>query len=242
MYYENDMEKLKNLILKAVNFTGYTISRSDYSRLYSVLNQFDIDLVLDVGANIGQFGSSLRASGYKGKIVSFEPLEDAHTQLKKLSKTDIKWKAHPRVAVGDCDGKIEINIAGNSESSSILPMLELHSDVAKGSAYIGKVLVNIVKLDSVAQQYIHNSKSPFLKIDTQGYEWAVLDGSKEILPRIKGILCELSLVELYKGQHLWIDILNRLENEGFTLWSIQRGFTDRISGRTLQIDATFFRI
>ena len=81
-----------------------------------------------------------------------------------------------------------------------------------------------------------------MKIDTQGYEWAVLDGAKKILPRIKGILCELSLVELYKGQHLWMDLLNRLENEEFTLWSIQRGFTDRISGRTLQIDATFFRL
>ena len=62
------MQKLKNLILKAVNVTGYTISRSDYSRLYSVLDQFDIDLVLDVGANIGQFGSSLRHSGYKGRL------------------------------------------------------------------------------------------------------------------------------------------------------------------------------
>ncbi|TLU87935.1 MAG: FkbM family methyltransferase [Chlorobium sp.] len=236
------MQKLKNLILKAVNVTGYSISRNEYSRLYSVLDQFDIDMVLDIGANIGQFGSSLRHSGYKGKIVSFEPLEDAHTQLKKLSKKDKKWAAHPRVAVGDCDGKIEINIAGNSESSSILPMLKLHSDVEKGSEYIGKVLVNIVKLDSVAQQYIHNSKNPFLKIDTQGYEWAVLDGAKEILPRIKGILCELSLVELYEGQRLWMDMLNRLKNEGFTLWSIQRGFEDRISGRTLQIDATFFRL
>ncbi|MBV5329566.1 MAG: FkbM family methyltransferase [Chlorobium sp.] len=233
---------LKKIVLGLINASGYVVSKNDLNHLCSSLNKFNIDLVLDVGGNKGQFSSSIRRFGYKGDILSFEPLKDAHDQLTKISKFDKKWEVYPRIAVGSHDGKIEINVAGNSVSSSILPMLKSHSDVAKGSEYVGKESVNIITLDTVSKKYLNNSIYPFLKIDTQGYEWEVLDGAKEILPLIKGILCEMSLVELYKGQHLWIDILNRLEKEGFTLWSIQKGFTDTKYGRTLQFDATFFRL
>ncbi len=81
-----------------------------------------------------------------------------------------------------------------------------------------------------------------MKIDTQGYEWNVLDGAEETLSKLKGLHCELSLVQLYEGQRLWLELLGRLEKEGFTLWNLQPGFTDTTSGRTLQVDATFFRV
>lgn len=236
------MKILKKNILKIIDKLGYVVSKNDLIQLCSSINKFNIDLVLDVGANKGQFSSSIRRFGYNGKIVSFEPLINAHDQLSKIAGVDPKWEVYPRIAIGDHDGKIEINVAGNSVSSSILPMLKSHSDVAKKSEYIGKEVVDIYKLDSISKQYVMNAISPFIKIDTQGYEWQVLDGAKEILPRIKGILCEMSLVELYKGQHLWMDILNRLEKEGFSLWSIHRGFTDIRNGRTLQLDATFYRL
>ena len=83
---------------------------------------------------------------------------------------------------------------------------------------------------------------PFLKIDTQGYEWQVLDGARESLSQCQGVLCELSLVPLYEGQCLWMEMIQRLESGGFTLWSIQKGFTDLRDGRTLQVDAIFLRI
>lgn len=233
---------IKRNILKVIDKLGYAISKNDLSQLCLSLKKFNIDLVLDVGANKGQFSSSIRRFGYQGKIVSFEPLKNAHDQLIRISKDDDKWDVYQRIAVGDHDGQIEINVAGNSVSSSILPMLKSHSDVAKGSEYVGKESVDICKIDTVSRQYINEAKCTFLKIDTQGYEWEVLDGAKDLLPNVKGILCELSLVELYKGQHLWMDILNRLENEGFTLWSIQKGFTDTKNGRTLQLDATFYRV
>jgi len=121
-------------------------------------------------------------------------------------------------------------------------MMESHSLAEQGSAYIGTEKTPIVRLDSVASIYLEKSHQPFLKIDTQGYEWQVLNGACAILPRLKGILCELSLIPLYEGQRLWLDIIYDLQSKGFTLWSIQRGFTDQRDGRTLQVDATFFRI
>jgi hypothetical protein len=143
--------------------------------------------------------------------------------------------------VGDQDGLIDINIAGNSESSSVLPMLDLHRSAANGSAFVGIEKVPICRVDSVVPQYLTLARNPFLKIDTQGFEWQVLDGARENLSKFQGVLCELSLIELYQGQKLWMDLIHRLEMEGFILWSIQRGFTDPRDGRTLQVDATFFR-
>ena len=206
------------------------------------LRQFKIDLVLDVGANTGQFASEIRQGGYTGKIVSFEPLSKAHSELLSSSAMDYMWEAHPRCALGDHNGEIEINIAGNSFSSSILPMLESHRSAAPESAYEGKERAPIKTLDAVAGQYLKDAQAPFLKIDTQGFEWLVLDGARDTLPQIKGILVELSLVPLYGGQHLWREVIDRLEAEGFTLWALTPGFSDQVSGRSLQVDGVFYRI
>lgn len=120
--------------------------------------------------------------------------------------------------------------------------MESHSSAAERSAYVGVEKVQLFKLDSVAPAYLAKSRRPFLKIDTQGFEWQVIDGAVASLPKIHGILCELSLVPLYESQRLWMDMIQRLESEGFTLWSIQKGFTDPRDGRTLQVDTFFFRL
>lgn len=206
------------------------------------LNHFDVDLVLDVGANVGQFATELRSIGYKGSLISFEPLSVAHAALSNAARRDQHWYVYPRSAIGDYDGEIEINIAGNSVSSSILPMAELHSSAAEGSAYVGVENVPIHRLDSVAPEYLSKSRRPFLKMDTQGFEWQVIDGAAATLPKFRGILCELSLFSLYDGQHLWLEMIHRLETEGFSLWSIQPMFCDPRDGRTLQVDAIFFRL
>ena len=152
------------------------------------------------------------------------------------------WEAYPRCALGDHNGEVEINIAGNSFSSSILPMLESHRSAALKSAYEGKEVVPIKTLDAVAGPYLKDARAPFLKIDTQGFEWLVLDGARDTLPQIKGILVELSLVPLYGGQHLWREVIDRLESEGFTLWAFKPEFSDQVYGRTLQVDGIFYRI
>lgn len=238
---------IKKIIKKIINSAGYATypiesNANPAFQLLLGLKHFKVDMILDVGANIGQFASELRSIGFQGQIVSFEPLSEAHHVLSKSVSEDPLWVAHPRCAIGDHDGEIKINISGNSYSSSILPMLESHSAAAPNSAYVSSENAPIFKLDTVAPNYLQQANNPFLKIDTQGFEWQVLDGSISTLPQICGILCELSLVELYKGQHLWQEIIQRLESLGFTLWMIQRGFSDPRNGRALQIDVVFFRL
>lgn len=231
---------------KLINFLGYDLRRlttgSNKSlQLIKAFNRFKVDTVIDVGANKGQFASELRSFGYKDRIISFEPLSSAYAELKKNSLRDSLWTIHTRCAIGDFDGEIKINISGNSVSSSLLPMLDTHSSAAIGSAYVNSEDASIFKLDTIAPPYIKESRNTFLKIDTQGYEWQVLDGALDVLPNVCGVLCELSLIPLYEGQSLWLDIIQRLENDGFTLWALQNGFTDPRDGRSLQVDAIFFR-
>lgn len=219
----------------------YSALASPTAQIVCSLKKFGIDLILDVGANQGQFASGLRDGGYSGGIISFEPLSEAHRILHDLSKKDAQWRVHPRCALGDSNGEVEINISENSVSSSILPMLAYHKEAAPGSIYRGRESVPIATLDSVASGYINNSSTTFLKIDTQGFEWQVLDGARATLPNVRGILLELSLVPLYEGQRLWREINSRLEGEGFVLWALQPGFTDPYDGRTLQFDGIYYR-
>ena len=212
------------------------------TQIFDSLSYINANIVFDIGANIGQFGQELRQAGYNGNIVSFEPLSEAHNQLSNSAISDSAWIIHPRVALGDHDGEVEINIANNSVSSSVLPMLGLHSSAAVDSYYVSSETTPLARLDSISEIYLNSESRPFIKIDTQGFEWQVLDGSKETLLRARGVLIEMSLVPLYEKQRLWRDLIDRMEASGLTLWSIHKGFTDPRNGRLLQVDVVFLRL
>jgi FkbM family methyltransferase len=240
------MKKLISLIRKFAKFFGILIiknssSNSPEKQLSTILNLLNIDVVFDIGANEGQFAREIREHGYSGKIISFEPLTSARKNLLSFAKRDPGWKVHEQSAIGEQDGEIEFHISGNSVSSSILPMLKSHSSAAEGSAYVGSERVKIFMLDSLANRYLDKNYNLFIKIDTQGYEWQVLDGATETLKCAQGLLCELSLVPLYHEQRLWRDIVDRLDRQGFMLWALQKGFTEPSTGQSLQMDGIFVR-
>ena len=115
---------MKSFVRKALRSCGYELHRHrpDSNPLFSTfkaLEHFGVDLVLDVGANTGQFAAKLRSAGFAGEIVSFEPLAAEHRQLVSAASRDPKWHVHERGAVGNRDGEITINVAGNSVSSSV---------------------------------------------------------------------------------------------------------------------------
>jgi len=238
---------LKAPFKRSLSRVGISIHRksvylNDDIQIRRSLSHFNIDTVFDIGANVGQFATELRQAGYKGKIISFEPLSVAYQQLTDRAACDPLWLIHPQAAIGHIDGETEINISARPTSSSLLNMLSNHTISAPDSKYIGKEKVPINRLDSIANIYLDNSKKYFIKIDTQGFEWQVLDGAVETLKNATGVLCEVSLVPLYDGQRLWLDILERLNQEGFSLWAIQKAFVDESNGRQLQANAIFFKI
>jgi FkbM family methyltransferase len=225
-----------------IDLKRYNVQTSEAARMQQLLDYHKIDLVLDVGANVGQYAKSLRDLGYSGRIVSFEPLSSAYSQLKTASKKDLLWEIAPQTAIGNQEGEIIINIAGNSQSSSALPMLDAHLESAPESAYSGSETVKLSRLDTIAKDYIKSeTKSIFLKIDVQGLEKQVLEGATAILPLVKGIKLELSLVPLYEGQVLFKEMIDIVEKLGYELYGIEPGFTAEKTGRMLQMDGIFFK-
>jgi FkbM family methyltransferase len=238
---------LKQLAKAASRAAGFDLQRfhpatSRVAQQKAMLAHHGIDLILDVGANVGQYGLELRREiGYTGRIVSFEPMKSAHETLCRTAAKHVLWSVAPRAAIGAAEGTVTLNISRNVVSSSVLPMLSTHSDVAPASRYVGTEVVSVTTLDAIAPEYLRPDSAVLLKIDTQGYESEVLDGAARTLERVRGLQLELSLVPLYAGQKLMPELISRVSALGFELWGADCAFADPSSGRTLQIDATFFR-
>jgi FkbM family methyltransferase len=215
----------------------YTSQKLRHQLLFS---QLPIDLVLDVGANTGQFVHQCRAAGYKGKIISFEPSAAAHASLLQSAAADRLWTVADRMALGATTGEAEINIAANSYSSSLLPMLDSHLAAAPHSAYLQKEKVPLRRLDDVVAatapgRYI------FLKLDVQGYESQVLAGATQLLNHTLAVQLEMSLLPLYEGETLMPQMHAAITAKGFDLWDLEPSFRDPVTGRLLQLDAIFIR-
>jgi FkbM family methyltransferase len=199
--------------------------------------QAGIETVLDIGANKGQFGQSLRRQGYRETVVSFEPLETAHAILCTAARRDPRWIIAPAMALGVYDGWGEINIAINLASSSLLSVTERSVRAAEVSGFVGVQPVQIRRLDAVM---LPEWKGPYgMKLDTQGTELQVLKGAPETLARTRLIIAEMSLTELYGGGTKLVDLYAFLEKNGFRCISLIPGFCDNDRQELLQVDGIF---
>jgi len=238
----NIRASIKNLLLKA----GYDAVRTDNfvkyppARQTKLLKDRGINLIFDVGANTGQFAGSMRKLGYTGKIVSFEPLSNAYKELQKQAAIDPAWET-VNVALGDEEGEKEINISGNSYSSSLLDMKEKHLEASQSAKYIGKETIVIKTMDSIFPQYFTEGDKLFLKLDTQGYERFVLEGAAKSLEQVICVRMEMSLTTLYEGELLMPDMVNWMMENGFVLWSLEDEYHNPETGQLLQVNGLFVR-
>lgn len=219
----------------------YSIANSHDLRRQQLLGSITIDLVLDVGANSGQYGKQLRKDGYKGKILSFEPIASVYNDLKNRVGADGNWDCI-KTAIGNSTDDVTINISRNLVSSSILEMEAKHLENAPESLYIGQEIVQQTTLDDIIlKNELYKNSNIYLKIDTQGYEMQVLTGAEQSFKHIKAIEVELSLVSLYQGQSLLPELLALLYSKGYILYSINDAFVSKKNGQVLQIDGIFVR-
>lgn len=205
-----------------------------------LIQWLEVDLVVDVGAGIGQYGTALRKMGYTGRIVSFEPLPSARAKVEARAAEDPAWSVLP-YALGESDGSTILHVAGNSGSSSILDMLDRHREAAPVSAYVGEERVPVRRLDGVLDQVLGSASRPFLKLDVQGYELAVLRGAGDRLSTFPAVQLELSTVPLYAGAPLRGEVEAFLAAAGYVLAGVKQGFSDPNTGQMLQLDGIFLR-
>jgi FkbM family methyltransferase len=216
-------------------------AKSPPAQLVALLGHFRIACVLDVGANVGQYGSMLREWGYSGRIVSFEPQAAAHGALERRAAADPDWQVAPPMALGARAGQVELAVSAESDMSSVLPQGALLRQVSPSSAVVAKETVPLCRLDEVAGPYLRPDERAFLKIDVQGYEAEVLAGAQALLDHLTGIQLEMSLVPLYEGERGFRDLLDDLGALGFEPWLFLPGYFERKLARQLQIDGVFMR-
>jgi FkbM family methyltransferase len=235
---------IRHSLRSVVEATGHQIRKTDvyssqrlrYRRLFSLL---DLNLILDVGANAGQFATLCRTIGYRGNILSFEPSSTAYQKLLAAASSDPLWTV-AGVALGATTGEAEINVSADSFCSSILPMLDSHLSAAPRSGYLHKEKVSIRRLDDVLPPPAFTSKA-LLKLDVQGFELQVLTGAPRILSQALAVQLEMSLLPLYQGETLMPEMSATMCNHGFQLWDLEPSFRDPATGRLLQVDGIFVR-
>lgn len=238
---------LRRVVKRAVQLFGYDIRRLDdrsdpTKRLPLLIHSHRVSTVIDVGANVGDYGAGLRREGFAGPIFSFEPVSEQWEALRDRAAPDDLWTPL-HYALGDSTTEVTINVAMNKgASSSIMSMLPRHEQAAPEARFFRTERVSQHRLDEVASELgLDNHDRIFMKVDVQGYEDRVLAGAAQLIHRIIGIQIEMSFVPLYEGSMLFRQMLDWMEKHGFHLELMIPVFSDPSTGADLQVDGIFFR-
>lgn len=231
---------LRNLGRKAgleVRISGPN-SRDDL-RLLHFLDLRMVNTVLDVGANNGGFARMLLDAGFKGRIISFEPLPRAHAELSAAAQAIENWSVAPRMALSNENGMARFNVTCGDTSSSLLEPLESFISDTPHVKVSEVIEVPTRRLDDL-EGIEFNPARTLLKLDVQGGEAKVLAGADCSLPSMAGILSEMSLMPLYAGQPDWIAIDTEISRHGFEIWDVWPGYRSPKTRRLTQVDGLYF--
>jgi len=235
----NARKKLRtNSIARSVRERALSLksaSCSPFDSLVKNIENYKINCVVDVGANVGQFGLDIRRHGYKGQLVSFEPVAESFDALLRTIKNRQPWKAI-QLGLGSSESELTMNVSRNDGlSSSLLDMKSLHISNFPESKVISNQTVQISSLDIQLNKLGIDPRSLLLKIDVQGYEAEVLKGASESLTKIPLCYLEVSLQPLYEGEITLFPILSLLSISGHEVIDVYRGVQDG-DGNLLQLD------
>jgi FkbM family methyltransferase len=188
--------------------------------LRRVFRRLDVDLVLDVGANEGQFRDFLRTHvGYEGWVASFEPVADAFAAMETRAAKEARWRVFP-VALGAADGKAAFHVSRHSTLSSFRePRFDQSLHVAEKRQVARTVEVEVRTLDALwpAIAETTGARRPYLKLDTQGFDLEVLRGSEAALQQVVALQFEASVVPMYREMPTYMEMISHLNARKFVL-------------------------
>ncbi len=240
------MRAAKRLVSSALLPFGYQIvKRQDVHSLKEHLRYVfadqQVDCVIDVGAHRGDYGSFLRAAGYGGRIISFEPVERSYRELSRNCAGDATWTA-VRLALGSREETREIAVTDFSEFSSFRTFSAFGSEAfAAQSRVEHRERVDVRRLDAVLPQLLEvDTQRIFLKLDTQGWDIEVLEGASGCLDRIVALQLEVSARPIYEGVPSYLEALGYATSLGFHLTDAVPVVRDR-RNRVIEFDCVLAR-
>lgn len=210
--------------------------------LRKLLAKLDINCVIDVGANRGQYGLVLRQLGYRGLIASFEPLKENYRVLESVARQNRPWKVFP-CALGALSGQLLINVARETVFSSFLKPTKESLRRFPNNLVVQTEEVEIRRLDEVFEQCVSELESPrvFLKMDTQGYDLEVLRGATCALERTLALQTEMSFQSIYFDMPTFVDSLRELLSRGFEVSDFVPVTYDAEELRVVEMDCLMVR-
>ena len=204
------------------------------------LERLDIKAVIDVGANEGQFAEKLRQHGFRGRIISFEPQQSTFAILQAKASRDPSWECHP-LALGDTNGTSVLHVSKNSVLSSLLKVSAGAGDIGYGAEPVANETITVKTLDTVWPTLHCAGQRTLLKIDTHGFDLAVLRGAAASLPHIQAIQLEVPLRSMYDDQPAIGQMLPVLRGLGFHLVELAKVCRAEGAGELLEMDGLFLR-
>jgi FkbM family methyltransferase len=203
----------------------------------AVLRDLDCDLLLDVGANRGQFSLMTRILHHACPVHAYEPLPSEAAIFQAVVGRQPGVTLHV-LALGDQPGEAELHVSRQRDSSSLLPIGALQTGMFPRTEEVGTCRVLVVTLDSLPGHWAGASRA-LLKLDVQGFELGVLRGAREALSHCAYVYVECSEIPLYTGQALYPEVAAFLSATGFQ--PSKRVNEQWSDGRLVQADHLFTR-
>lgn len=226
------------LDLKKNNWLGAFLP----GHLKAVFAKLEINCVIDVGANVGEYGAMLRRTGYQGRIVSLEPVSDVYQELARKAANDKSWRT-VNVACGSRNEAATINVFDLSVHNSLLsPSENMLANIK--STYITRTeQVTVKRIDCMFEDFVAGLAEPrvFLKIDTQGFDLEVVKGAGACMHRISGMQSEVSVIPLYEGMPDYLEALSVYRQLGFEPTGFFSIFHSPTSHHLIEFDAVLTR-
>jgi len=195
--------------------------------------------LIDVGASDGQFALSLALEYGLAQALLVEPQPARAEQLRQMfSGTDV---IVAQTALSNEPGELPMDILRWDYSSSLLPVDRTYSAVAEriDLSVRETITVPVTTLDALCATTDFES-TDLLKLDVQGAELLVLQGSKKVLGNTRFILSEVSFHPYYIGGAQFEQVRSYLKECGFKLLGLTEGFHDA-KDELVEGDALFGR-
>jgi len=187
--------------------------------LQDQLRFMNIAYVIDVGANRGQYGRLLRRLGFKGRIISFEPIEESFAELSRVAGRDPNWEVH-QLALGDVDGQLTMNVMSDDVFSSFFEVNAAGRQLFPAESRLARSeTVSVRRLEGLLPDLVPRSLlwRTHLKCDTQGADNLVINGLGGLITEIPSLQVEISLISIYESQLGYQAVLGQLHERGYRL-------------------------
>lgn len=204
---------------------------------WNIVCDYNINTVLDIGANTGQFAQMIHELLPTAKIISFEPLKECFEELQK-NMTNIPSSVAVNMALGDCESNTQINKCMFTPSSSLMDMTDTHKKAWPHTAEHQTEEIIIKRLDDITSEIPYDGPT-LIKMDVQGFELKVIKGGLDTLSNVLLVAIETSFVELYKNQPLFDEIYIAMRELGFSYIGNVGELKDPKNGYVLSVDALF---